>query len=120
MNLLFNKLNDDFLVNNKLIFKKYKPIAKIGSGSYGNVYSAKRIEDNCMFAMKTEKITKIKKTLESEAYYLYILQGGFGIPKFISYGRSNKYYILIQTLLDKNLYEIFIKNKKICTITDAC
>ena len=119
MNLLFSNLIDDFLLNNKLIFKKYKPIEKIGSGSYGNVYSAKRIVDKCMFAMKTEKITTIEKTLESEAYYLCMLQGGFGIPKFISYGRSKNYYILIETLLDKNLYEIFIENKRMCTITDA-
>ena len=120
MNGLANKLNDDFLSNNKLIFKKFRPIEKIGFGTYGNVYSAIRIKDKCMFAMKTEKITTIKKTLEPEAYYLFLLQGGFGIPQFISYGQSKKYYILIEALLGKNLYQIFIEDKRTCKISDAC
>ena len=120
MNGFAKKIIDDFLSNNKLIFKKFRPIGKIGFGTYRNVYSAIRIKDQCMFAMKTEKITSIKKTLESEAYYLFLLQGGFGIPQFISYGQSKKYYILIETLLGKNLYQIFIEDKRTCKISDAC
>ena len=120
MNGFAKKINDDFLSNNKLIFKKFRPIEKIGFGTYGNVYSAIRIKDQCMFAMKTEKITTKEKTLESEAYYLFLLQGGFGIPQFISYGQSKKYYILIETLLGKNLYQIFIEDKRTCKISDAC
>ena len=120
MNQFFKRLKDEFLSTNNIVFKKFKPINKIGFGTYGNVYSAIRLKDKNMFAMKTEKTNALKKTLESEAYYLYILQGGFGIPKFISYGYSKNYYVLIETLLDKNLYSIFIENSKKCEIIDAC
>ena len=112
-------LSDSFLEENKLIFKKYKPIKKIGKGAFGNIYSAVRIKDKSVFAMKTEKIKVGIKDLETEAYYLFILKG-FGIPKIVSYGHSKKYNILIETLLDKSLNDIFIKKDKKCNITDLC
>ena len=114
----YNPLNDSFLKENEYIFKKYKPIKRIGKGSFGNIYSTVRIGDKSVFAMKTEKINNLK-TLESEAYYLYLLQG-FGIPKLITYGHTKKYNILIETLLDKSLHNIFCKTKKMCNIEDAC
>ena len=113
-------LNDSFLKENKLIFKKYKPIKKIDNGSFGNIYSVIRLEDKNVFAMKTEKKFQKYEYLESEAYYLFTLQGGFGIPKLISYGQTKNYKILIETLLDKSLYTIFIFKEKNCSIVDAC
>ena len=62
--------------------------------------------------MKVEKKSTLRKMLEIEAYHLYILQG-FGIPKLITFGRNKNYEILIETLLGKSLYEIFIKTKKL-------
>ena len=113
------ELNDSFINNNKVIFKKYKPIKQIGIGAFGNIYSAIRLSDKSTFAMKTEKINATLKTLESEAYYLFILQG-FGIPKLISFGHTKKYNILIETLLDRSLHNIYLKNRKDCTINDMC
>jgi serine/threonine protein kinase len=113
------KFNDSFLDNNECIFKKYKPIKKIGSGSFGNIYSAIRISDKQKFAMKIERKDKQKNVLESEAYYLYNLQG-FGFPKIISYGHIQKYNILIETLLDRSLHTIFLKTKTLCGIEDLC
>ena len=110
---------DNFIKENEYIFKKYKPIKKIGRGAFGNIYSIIRLKDKNVFAMKTEKINAKIKILESEAYYLYILQG-FGIPKLITYGHTKKYNILIETLLDKSLFDIFIRRAKICNIIDAC
>ena len=118
MKELDNKLNDSFLKDNEFIFKKYKPIKKIGSGTFGNIYSTIRVKDNNVFAMKTEKLNAKIKTLESEAYFLYLLQG-FGIPKLITYGHTKKYNILIETLLDKSLHAIFIKRKKLCNLIDT-
>ena len=113
------KLNDTFLEEYECIFKKYKPIKKIGSGTFGNVYSTIRLNDNSFYAMKTEKINTKYKLLESEAYYLYNLQG-FGIPKLITYGHTKKYNILIETLLDKSLHTMFLKAGLLCSITDTC
>ena len=112
-------INDSFLEENKYIFKKYKPIKKIGQGAFGNIYSTIRLKDKAVFAMKTEKINIEMKSLESEAYYLFTLQG-FGFPKLISYGHSKKYNILIETLLDKSLEDIIIKNNNKSNIIDIC
>ena len=112
-------INDSFLEENKYIFKKYKPIKKIGQGAFGNIYSTIRLKDKAVFAMKTEKNNLEKKSLESEAYYLFTLQG-FGFPKLISYGLSKKYNILIETLLDKSLEDIFIKKNNKSNIIDIC
>jgi len=43
-------LNDIFLKENKFIFKKYKPIKKIGEGSFGKIYSVIRLTDQSVFA----------------------------------------------------------------------
>ena len=114
-----NQLNDRFIDENKYIFKKYKPIKKIGEGKFGNIYSTIKLKDKNVFAMKTEKRNMLTETLESEAYYLYILQG-FGIPKLITYGHTKNYNILIETLLDISLHDKFFRNKKVCNIFDAC
>ena len=113
-------LNDLFLKEYKYIFKKYKPIKKIGEGSFGNVYSVIRLKDKSIYAMKTEKIDANVKMLESEAYTLYTLQNGFGIPKLITYGHNKNYNILIETLLGDSLENIFIKRKLKCNIIDVC
>ena len=110
---------DDFLKENEYIFKKYKLIKRISEGTFGNIYSVIRLEDKKVFAMKTEKINSKEQMLESEAYYLYILQG-YGIPKLISFGQKNNYNILIETLLDKSLHYIYIRKKTHCNINDLC
>ena len=112
-------LDDSFLKENEYIFKKYKPIKKIGKGNFGNIYSTIRLKDKNVFAIKTEKKNAEFKTLESEAIYLFLLQG-FGIPKYITYGHTKKYNILIESLLDKSLFHIYIKRRILCGITDAC
>jgi len=113
-------LNDLFLKEYKYIFKKYKPIKKIGEGSFGNIYSVIRLKDKSAFAMKTERIDAKEKMLESEAYTLYNIQKGFGIPKIITYGHNQNYNILIETLLGDSLENIFIKRKSKCNIIDVC
>ena len=114
-----NILNDSFLDLNNIIFKKYKPIKVIGEGSFGKIYSTIRIQDKNVFAMKTEKRNALKKNLETEAYFLFILQG-FGIPKLITFGHNKNYNILIEQLLDKTLYDIFLRNNKKCNLANIC
>ena len=102
-----------------LIFKKFKLINKIGHGSFGNIYSVKRIIDGKYFALKAEKKNVTNSVLESEAYFLFTLQG-YGIPKFISFGHNKRYNILIEELLDKSLHYIFIQNKRKASLIDIC
>ena len=120
MSKSFPRIDDSFLTDNEYIFKKYKPIKKIGIGAFGDIYSVIDLNYNKSFAMKTENIEAEPKSLELEAYYLYNLQGGLGIPKIITYGHIKKYNILIETLLNESLYNIFIKNDKYCSLIDIC
>ena len=115
-----NDKKDGFLEENKIIFKKYIPIKKIDNGAFGSIYSVVRKTDKKLFAMKTEKINTPQKMLESEAFYLYNLQGGLGFPKLITFGHTKKFNILIETLLDKSLYKLFVQNKTKCNIIDVC
>ena len=115
-----NIIRDKFLEENKIIFKKYNPIGKIGKGAFGNIYSVYSLKDSKKYAMKTEKINAEQKTLESEAFYLKTLQGGKGIPEYITFGYTKNYNILIETLLGLSLYNIFIKTKKRCHIINVC
>ena len=117
---MIESYNDLFLKENKYIFKKYKPIKKIGEGSFGNIYSIISLKDKSAFAMKTEIINAKEKMLESEAFFLYNLQKGLGFPKLISYGHNKNYNILVETLLGESLENIFIKKKLKCNIIDVC
>ena len=116
---IIDKLNDSFLEENKIIFKKYKPLKNIGYGTFSKIYSTIRLEDKSVFAMKTEKRNTPRKMLETEAYFLILLQG-FGIPKLITFGHNKNYNILIETLLGKSLHDIFIKSKKPCDLKNIC
>ena len=100
-------------LKNKLIFKKYRLIKKIGKGSFGFVYSAENIKDKNMpkVAVKLEEKTRSVNILEKESNFLLLLNG-VGIPKIISYGYNSEYFILIQELLGKNLIQI-VKSLKI-------
>ena len=35
---ILNELDNSFLKENKIIFKKYKPIKKIGTGAFGRIF----------------------------------------------------------------------------------
>jgi len=111
---------DEFLQDNKVIFKKYRPIVKIDHGSFGNIYKVIRLSDQKEFALKVEKKDISINYLESEAYHLFTLQNGFGFPKLITFGKIKKYNILIETLLGKSLYNIYFKTEKKCNLSDAC
>ena len=102
----------------KIIFKKFKIIKNISNGSYGDVHLGQYITTKEQVAIKIEdKKTKKQKTLEKEAYYLYILKG-LGIPRVISYGYSGNYNILVETLLGKSLHVLNTINK--FTLKDIC
>ena len=111
---------DLFLCQNKLIFKKYKPIKLIGKGTFSNVYLSLNTKKNSYVAIKAEKRNpRGVELLESEAFLLYSLKG-FGIPTVLSYGRTKIYNILVQPLLGKSLLDFFISKNKNININDIC
>ena len=109
-----------FIQQNKLLFKKYKPVKLIGKGTFSNVYLAINTKTSNYVAIKAEKKSNNGvELLESEAYLLYSLRG-FGIPEVLSYGRTKTHNILVLPLLGKSLLDMFIYKNKNINIDDIC
>ena len=73
-----------------------------------------------VYSVKIENRYLIKtENLEKEAYILLNLKC-FGIPEVISFGRSGKYNILVQTLLGKSLEKIWLENNRSFNTKDIC
>ena len=79
-------MNRSDYILKKTFFNKYKPIKRIGEGSFARIYSAININTNEKFALKMvtkiqhktniqEYIPSNKNTLENESLLLYYLKG---------------------------------------------
>ena len=69
--------------------------------------------------MKIEKQDSEIKLLEHEVYNLYLLRGT-GIPELITFGKIKKNNVLIEELLDKSLYTLFLENFCELSNRDIC
>ena len=116
-----NEIEKDlFLHQNKLLFKKYRPLKQIGKGTFSTVYASINIKTSTYVAIKVEKRTQNDiELLESEAFFLYSLRG-FGIPEVLSYGRTKTHNILVLPLLGNSLLDIFIIMNSYVNINDIC
>ena len=103
---------------NKIIFKKYKLIKKIGQGTFGSIYEGINILTKEPVSVKLEDRTQ-NNYLESEGYTLYTLKG-FGIIELITFGRNKEYNMMVLPLLGDSLYKIFINLNKRFTLKDIC
>ena len=111
--------SEDFIKQNPLIFKKYRPLKLLGKGTFSNVYLGYSIINKQYVAIKTELRNDSQQYLESEAYILFILKG-FGVPELFSYGHIKNYNVLIQTLLGKSLLNLYNERNNRFTLKDVC
>lgn len=88
---------------NKVFFKKYHCIKKLGEGSFGRIYEA--VYNSEHFALKFEDINSNSNLLSSEASIMNYLKGP-NIPLVRSYGTSGNYNILIMQLMGKSLEDL--------------
>ena len=102
-----------------LLFKKYRLVQNIGGGAFGTVFLGTNVWTKENVAIKIEERNKARTTLEREAFILYYLKGP-GLPEVKSFGKTKKYFILIQTLLGRSLYDIFNDCEKKFTLKDVC
>ena len=109
----------DFIKQHPLIFKKYKPLQLLDSGSFSNIYLGYNITNKKYVAIKTELKNAPNSILESESFILFTLKG-YGIPEVFSYGRSKNHKILIQTLLGKSLLTLYNERHNRFTLYDVC
>ena len=114
-------------LKNKLIFKKFRTGKLIYNSNLAIIHEGINELNKEPVALKFEKISGKYNFLESEAYFLFLLQSK-GIPKLISYGKSLGYRVLIEELLGQSIYLIWkmkyseFKNKlnDICLIAIQC
>ena len=104
---------------NQIFFEKYKVIRKIGQGSFGRIYSCQDIISEELYAMKVEQNSSLNNVLETESKYLNYLKG-YGIPELIFFGRTEKYFILIETLLGKSLENLYSESHENFNLKDVC
>ena len=104
---------------NQIFFEKYKVLRKIGQGSFGRIYTCQDIISNELYAMKVEQNSFYNNVLETESKYLNYLKG-FGIPDLIFFGRSEKYFILIESLLGKSLENLYCESHGNFNTKDVC
>ncbi len=74
-NIMNDHTKQDSIMN-KLYFNKYKPIEKLGEGSFGIIYSVLNIIDREIYAMKLESKLSGQNLLEYEALIMSSLNGG--------------------------------------------
>ena len=110
---------EQFIKENSTLFKKYKVKKKLGEGAFGDVYMGSCIENNELVAIKVEQRKILKPLLETEAFFLYSLKG-LGIPEVLSFGRLKQYNVLVEPLLDKSLFDLFVERRKKLPLEDIC
>ncbi len=109
------------LILSSIFFQKYKPTNLIGQGSFSYIYESQNIITGEKVAIKLEEKRKNEpELLKTEACYLYLLRNEPGIVKIISFGVSKKFNVLVEPLLGKNLYALFLANDKYFTLKDIC
>ena len=102
-----------------LLFKKYNLLKNIGGGAFGTIFLGENVYTKENVAIKIEERKTEKSSLEKEAYILYTLKGP-GLPEVISFGRTKRYNILIETLLGRSLYQLYNDTDKKFTLKDVC
>ena len=115
-NLNINHYENNDPLLNTIFFSKYKPIKKLGEGSFGKVYKVEY--NNQYYAMKMENKEHSQGLLESEATIMTYLKGP-NIPNIIFFGQNLDYNILIMQLMGKSLEDL-INVHKIFTIKTVC
>ena len=115
-NLNINHYENNDPLLNTIFFSKYKPIKKLGEGSFGKVYKVEY--NNQYYAIKMENKEHSQGLLESEATIMTYLKGP-NIPNIIFFGQNLDYNILIMQLMGKSLEDL-INVHKIFTIKTVC
>lgn len=97
---------DYILINNK-----YNVLKQIGEGNFGKIYKGENIRTNELVAIKVEPIEDNYKMLKNEAIIYQYLLHTYGMPTLKWFGKDDKNYYLVITLLGKSLQYHIEKQK---------
>ena len=112
---------NDFQLENKLIFGRFKVKRKLGEGSFAKIYIGINTSDrkNEKVVIKLEQKNNSPSLLQTEASILYLLKG-FGIPLLKAFGIYDGYYVLVESLLGKSLKRILSDEGGKLSKKDCC
>jgi casein kinase 1 len=91
---------------------KYEIGRKLGSGSFGAVFSCKCKDSGKDFAVKVERSSTKVPMLDTEFKLLQQLQGGAGIPTAHLFGTEEPYNFLVMDLQGRSLEVLFSACKR--------
>eukprot|EP00747_Dinoflagellata_sp_TGD_P140307 gnl/TRDRNA2_/TRDRNA2_175988_c0_seq1.p1 gnl/TRDRNA2_/TRDRNA2_175988_c0~~gnl/TRDRNA2_/TRDRNA2_175988_c0_seq1.p1 ORF type:complete len:334 (+),score=54.48 gnl/TRDRNA2_/TRDRNA2_175988_c0_seq1:24-1025(+) len=86
---------------------KFELGLKIGSGSFGDIYLGRNVQDGMQVAIKLEPIKSKYPQLLYEAKLCKMLAGGVGISKVHWYGVEGDYNVMVVDLLGPSLEDLF-------------
>jgi serine/threonine protein kinase len=82
---------------------------RIGSGSFGEIYSADHLQTRRRVAVKLENVRARVPQLRYEAKLYQIFQGGTGIPRLFWHGTEEQHHVMVIELLGRSLEDLFVK-----------
>ena len=89
-----------------MLAHKYKLLAKLNQGSFGQIYKAENIRTGELVAVKIEPKNGDQKSLKSEAKIYQYLAKLDGFPQLKWYGSTDKVTYLVTDLLDYSIYDL--------------
>lgn len=95
------------LQKDTLIAQKFQLIRKLGSGSFGEVFSGLELATGDEVAIKVESMYSSQSQLLFESRVYKQMQGGVGIPRLRWYGQDQGYNILVIERLGMSLEDLF-------------
>jgi casein kinase 1 len=86
---------------------KYSLGRRIGSGSFGEIFLGKDLQNDLEVSIKLENLSTKHAQLLHESRIYQILQGGPGIPEFFWFGTEGNFNVLVTELLGPSLEDLF-------------
>ncbi|CAL8102878.1 unnamed protein product [Orchesella dallaii] len=95
------------LEKDTVLAQKFRLVRKLGSGSFGEVFSGVQISDGEEVAIKLESVYSPQSQLLFESRVYKQMQGGIGIPRLRWYGQDQTYNVLVIERLGLSLEDLF-------------
>jgi len=102
-----------YKLTNPMLAHKYKLLAKLNEGSFGQVYKAENIRTGDLVAIKIEPKSGDNKSLKSEAKIYQYLAKLDGFPQLKWYGSTDKVTYLVTDLLDHSISDLVKKGGRL-------
>ncbi|CAL1270804.1 unnamed protein product [Larinioides sclopetarius] len=107
-------MGESMLQTGHVVKDKWQVVSKIGQGAFGEVYKCKEFTSNRQVALKLvskERVTSATEhqqchLLKLEVTVLKELQGKHYFPKFVGFGKTERFDYLVMELLGPSLREL--------------